>query len=365
MLQSDKIVTTLTRKTLKMALILYHGFFCVFLVACPLKNNTQTQQEVLSKKTLMKVDGLSVVGGRDALDSTDFMHVKATHAGWISLMPYAFARPDCTALWYDEPRQWQGEKKIGIMQSIHLAKQANLKIMLKPHLWISKGGFTGHYGFEEEQDWKAWEAEYQSYIMQYAQIADSLEVEMLCIGTELDRFVQARPTFWQNLIKEIRNVYQGKVTYAANWDEYPRVPFWAQLDYIGIDAYFPLTETERPTVEKLVKAWEKHIEPIRETTQKYDKPILFTEFGYQNIKGATIHPWEESREAMIDNQEQGIALEALFQAFHHQEWFLGGFLWKWFPKHEQAGGADHKGFTPQNKPAEDTIKKWYRKIHAE
>jgi hypothetical protein len=35
-----------------------------------------------------------------------------------------------------------------------------------------------------------------------------------------------RPKYWQELILEIRKVYKGKLTYAANWDEFKRVPFW-------------------------------------------------------------------------------------------------------------------------------------------
>lgn len=336
----------------------------VILGACSIKNNQNGQSTLPPTTTLRKINGLSFVGGRQILDSTHFEPVKAVKAGWISVMPYAFARPDCTELWYDQKRQWQGEKREGIAQTIALAREANLKIMLKPHLWIGRGGFTGHYEFKNEQDWQAWEENYKEYILKYAILADSLEVEMLCIGTELDRFVQARPNFWHNMIKELRQIYKGKLTYAANWDEYPRVPFWKSLDYIGIDAYFPLTESQNPSLEEILKAWQKHFDPIKTFSEKNNLPILFTEFGYQSIQGTTIRPWEESQESIIDYEAQEIALEALFQKFYTQEWFVGGFLWKWFPIHERAGG-ENKDFTPQNKPAQKKIAEWYQRMKFE
>ena len=83
-----------------------------------------------------------------------------------------------------------------------------------------------------------------------AKIADSLGVEMLCIGTEWKSAVRERPQFWSNVIDSVRKVYQGKLTYAANWDDYDDVPFWSKLDYIGVNAYWPLAKTKTPTIDE-------------------------------------------------------------------------------------------------------------------
>ena len=58
----------------------------------------------------------------------------------------------------------------------------------------------------------------------------------------MEKFVLNRPKFWNELILKIKKLYKGKLTYAANWDEYKRIHFWNVLDYIGVDAYFPLTD---------------------------------------------------------------------------------------------------------------------------
>jgi hypothetical protein len=58
-----------------------------------------------------------------------------------------------------------------------------------------------------------------------------------------------RPEYWSQLIKKIKKIYSGN--YAANWDDFDKVPFWNELDYIGIDAYFPLSDATTPSVLEL------------------------------------------------------------------------------------------------------------------
>ena len=60
-------------------------------------------------------------------------------------------------------------------------------------------------------------------------MAEEEKVDIFCIGTELEKFIEHRPAYWRELIAEVRKVYKGKLTYAANWDEYKRVPFWDAL----------------------------------------------------------------------------------------------------------------------------------------
>ena len=57
--------------------------------------------------------------------------------------------------------------------------------------------------------------------------------------------------------------------------------------------------------------------------------------------------------------------QALFEELWHEEWFAGGFVWKWFMDHEKVGGIDNPRFTPQNKPAEEIIKTFYARVNKE
>jgi hypothetical protein len=63
----------------------------------------------------------------------------------------------------------------------------------------------------------------------------------------------------------------------------------------------------------------------------------------------------------VNLDAQKIAYEAIYEKFWSEEWFAGGFLWKWYDYHESAGGMNNKNYTPQNKPAEDAIRSAYEK----
>jgi len=185
-------------------------------------------------------------------------------------------------------------------------------------------------------------------------------MEMFCIGVELHSAVRERPAFWRQLIQEIRAIYPGELTYDANWfQEYRDVSFWDQLDYIGIHAYFPLTNSLDARVDELERGWQPYLESIEALQQTYGKKVIFTEIGYRSIAGAAIEPWNWTVRRRLDLQEQADSYEALFRTFWHQPWFAGLYIWKWRPDHLRAGGASDDQFSPQNKPAETVLARWF------
>ena len=57
---------------------------------------------------------------------------------------------------------------------------------------------------------------------------------------------------------------------------------------------------------------------------------------------------------------QSTAFQALYQTFWGQEWFAGGFLWKWKVQQRLRQGKSDKSFSPQNKSTEEIIRRFYR-----
>ena len=263
------------------------------------------------------------------------------------------------------PRQWWGEKPVGVAKSIEYARKNGLKVMVKPQIWNREQGWMGEFDLDSEADWKEWEQQYENYVLPLAQLSDSLEVELFCIGTEFRLAVQKRPKYWEQLITKIRAVYKGKLTYAANWDNYNKVKFWSQLDYIGIDAYFPLVDDATPNETDLLNAWEDPFSDILQLYEKHKKPVLFTEYGYRSIDRAAGKQYELEDDWHYKGKGNHVtqinAYKAIFQTFWTQPWFAGGFIWKWYPNHAEAGGNNNTDYTPQNKPVEQVIKEWYGK----
>ncbi len=312
-----------------------------------------------SKENINKINGVSLVAPQHEVIPEYFESITDLEANWVAVIPYAFS-PENSEIVFDHPQQWRGEKKTGVCEQISSARIMGLQIMVKPHIWVRGQGWAGEFELDSEKEWQDWEQSYSRYILTYAEVADSLNVDMFCIGTEYRKAVVARPEFWKQLISQVREIYSGPITYAANWDNFHRVTFWAELDYIGIDAYFPLSEVIKPDIDDLNAGWTDHRDALRNVSRIYDKPILFTEFGYQSVEGAAGNHWEANTD-IIDLGIQEIAYQSLFEVFWSEEWFAGGFLWKWHFK-DARGGPQDSGFTPQGKPAARTIRNWYSRF---
>jgi hypothetical protein len=87
--------------------------------------------------------------------------------------------------------------------------------------------------------------------------------------------------------------------------------------------------------------------------------VMFTEFGYRSVNHTTRRPWESHRDESLNLTAQANALEAIFNVFWPEHWFAGGFLWKWHAEDEKIDPNQNNRFTPQNKPAEAVVRKWF------
>lgn len=308
-----------------------------------------------------KINGVSFVASGNAVDTTHTKPLVNINANAAAVMPFGFIKDiSHPEIIHSSKRQWFGETKAGVKQYIETLRKDQMSIMIKPQIWIWRGEFTGSLKMNTEADWKLLEESYSSFILDYAVLAEEVKAEIFCIGTELEEFIKNRPNYWHNLIKEIKTVYKGKLTYAANWDEFWRTPFWSELDYIGIDAYFPVSNMQTPTVEDCIKGWKKHKQDLKGFSEKLDRPILFTEYGYRSVDYTGKEPWKYDRSMTTVNLEaQNNATQALFEAIWKEDWFAGGYLWKWFIDHQNVGGLQDNQFTPQNKPVEAILKAHY------
>lgn len=307
-----------------------------------------------------KINGVSFVASREAIDEQHVTPIKNLNANFASVMPFGFVRdlghPEIS---FNSNRQWFGETVEGVKQYVEELHNHQIKVMLKPQIWV-RGEFTGFIKMAHDEDWKIFEDSYTDFILTYAKVAQDSKVDIFCIGTELESFIDERPEYWKSLIVEIRKVYKGKLTYAANWNEYDRTPFWDDLDYIGVDAYFPLSASKTPTVEECKAGWQPYKERLRIFSEEYKTPILFTEYGYRSVDYAAKEPWKADRDMVdINFEAQSNAIQSLYEEVWDEDWFAGGFVWKWFHDHERSGGKNDSQFTPQNKPVEEIIRKFY------
>ncbi|MFC1644005.1 hypothetical protein ACFL5C_01605 [Candidatus Omnitrophota bacterium] len=286
--------------------------------------------------------------------------VRQLDANWVSIL----------VTWY-QTTPWSGDiHRTNITPSdesvVHAIKEAHrlgMKVMLKLHLDLldkSDGSWRGEIGATNEADWDKWFRQYTDYILYYAKLAKKEKVEIICIGTELSTVATVKGYLWRDLIKKVRSNYPGFLTYAAHWDRYLDIRFWDLLDYVGINAYFPLTEEMVPTYEQLLEEWKRWVPEIEEFQKGIGKPIIFPEIGCSSADGAAIRPWEHVPRTEVNPKLQEDYYRALLSTFWDKEWFYGLYWWYWGTD-ARMGGKYNRGFTPQNKPAEQVIKRWYSK----
>lgn len=287
------------------------------------------------------------------------------HVEWVAVVPFLYQDNEHTKVLRtrrSSTKGWSHNDSIMIKKIDTLHKQG-MRVHLKPHVWLGDGWRSNIQ--PEGDDWDTWFNVYKKEMVNYAKIAQHTGVDLYCIGTELRTVIENRPQAWLTLIAEVKEVYSGKLTYAANWDDpIDKIPFWEEMDYIGIQAYFPLTEDSFPEIAAIKEGWKPHLTMLEKASKKYDKPILFTEVGYRSDAMATIKPWEwGSRLGILYNKKsdrtQQNAYEALFETFWDKPWFAGCYIWQWHANTTAESLKNDVDFTPRFKPAENTIAKWY------
>lgn len=299
------------------------------------------------------------------LDDSVLDALVATGVDWIALVPFGWQpRFDTPEVRLRTTNARWGETDAGLSEIIARARERGIRTLIKPHIWLLEevpGQWRGTIGFDTGAHWQAWEADYRAFIMHYATLAQSQGAHMLSVGVELHRAVSERPDFWRSLIDDVRQAYDGPLTYGANWDgEMAAVRFWDRLDYLGVHAYFPLTNRQDASVADLERGWRTHLRTIESLCATWDRPILFTEVGYRSIAGAAVQPWNFRVRSAVDAQEQADAYEALFRTFWERDWFAGLFLWEWDADiSATADLSDDDDYTPQTKPAQAVMARWF------
>ena len=145
--------------------------------------------------------------------------------------------------------------------------------------------------------------------------------------------------------------------YSANWDHFRPVQFWDAVDVIGLTAYWELTKDLNATTATLTAAWTPgHQRPRGVESWLRSVRLVITEVGYPSLDGGAAWPWDETRAARVDLEEQRRAYLAFIRRFAGQPWLQGVYWWNWFG----FGGDRDTNYTPRGKPAADLIRAWYR-----
>ena len=293
-----------------------------------------------------------VIGGGygSAAARRELERMTATGASAVALVPYAFTRAP------SEPtiRFRTLETDARLVRSARQARELGLKTVLKPHLWAGSV-FHGAIEFERKERFDIWFDAYRRWMLHFARLAEVHRFDALVIGNELAGLT-GHERAWRSLIEQVRRVYQGPLTYAAHWErELEHISFWDDLDWIGVNFYFPIAaEGAQPAVDS--PQINRAAETIARVRDKYAKPVLFTEVGFPALATAAARPWEENASA-LDLGLQARCYSVWLERFARQPGVEGMFWWKW-PSHGRGGPFD-SSHSPLGKPSMGVLRDWF------
>ncbi len=304
-----------------------------------------------------------------------------------------------------------------VLQIISELKSRGLNVMLYPMIFVDQltpdpkpwRGRIAPANLTDANNWFTKTNGYNAFINHYATLTKDL-VDAFVIGSELVGMTSYTNTSGNypavtqlaNLASAVKTTMGAgtQITYAADWSEYHSTdgwfnldPLWASsdIDFVGIDSYFPITP-DLPQIQidadKIKEYWEKgegwdyyyadsvnrtgqtsyggdekfawknleywwkntHTNPDTNTTAwtAKMKPVWFTEFGFPSVDGATNQPnvffdptssenfYPRASKGRIDFQAQRVALDATLDYLEDRNQEAGNadlvarrFVWTW------------------------------------
>jgi hypothetical protein len=165
-----------------------------------------------------------------------------------------------------------------VLNFLNIAKEFGFKVMFYPFIMIDIPGkpWRGYMSGSAEDVERFYLDQYRPFILHYAHLVCG-KVDAFLIGSELRGLTKIHDhqdifPFVKYLVQlafEIKGILgpQVKISYAADWSEYhsidgclrPLDSLWgcSAIDFVGIDAYFPLTDTRqsRMSIEEIKHGW--------------------------------------------------------------------------------------------------------------
>jgi hypothetical protein len=243
-----------------------------------------------------------------------------------------------------------------VLMAIEDARDQGLRVMLVPHLWVETGGWRALIDPGSDAGWAHWTASYRRCLLHWAEVAALGGADMLSLGVELRSWVTGpRAPSFTALINDVRARYPGLLTYSGNWDDIAHTVILGELDVIGVNAFYPLTDEEGARDAELAEGAAKVATDLAELAAEWDKPVLLAEMGYTTRRDPALRPWEwpdGMTNVVIDEAAQARAYRALLTPLLDARWCAGFFVWRSYADPSDVSQEAEWGFSPIGKRAE-------------
>ena len=245
-----------------------------------------------------------------------------------------------------------------VRRMVQQAHARGIKVLIIPHLWVETGGWRGEIDPGTKAGWKAYQRSYRAFVLAWAKTAQEAGADAFSIGVECGSWTGRFFPVWQSLIADVRATFEGLLTYSANWDEADSVQFWDELDFIGINAFYPLAQRGPASYAQYLAGAERARDAAGRLAETLQMPVVFVEVGYTTRVDAAIEPWlwpDDMVSVRYDENEQARALSAVFAAVLPEPWFAGFFVWRYYASLDDVSQEAPWGFSPHGKLAETLL----------
>ncbi len=257
-----------------------------------------------------------------------------TGARWIEL-PILFSQDTASSTNIATTQSTPGTDALAM--GIRAAHAHGLKVFVVPLLTVQQPeGWAGSIQFSNQQQEQIWFDNYWKAFQPYVRVAAQQGAEQIAVATECAWLqVHAPASLWNQLIARVHVAFTGKLTYDMNWGPTDQpLPTWfsnAQLSYIGVSAYYPLSDTAtRISPAAMVTLWHSKITPLLDAIYAHSgKPVLISEIGYRNSADALYLPWQQDSALPSDQEEQAGAFNAALSNGIADTRLVGIFFWGW------------------------------------
>ncbi|MFT9451125.1 glycoside hydrolase family 113 [Liquorilactobacillus ghanensis] len=163
-------------------------------------------------------------------------------------------------------------------------------LMIKPHLGVnwSDGFYRADY---DPSDYGTFFANWQTILLHYAQICSDNGIPILCVGCEmLKTFGNTYIGNWKSIVDSLKAAYPDLLLTVAHNDtqDSTLTDLLGLMDFIGINWYpkwcldAPESTDDIPSETDLMAyALKDFLDTLNEVSEKYKKPIYFTEIGIE------------------------------------------------------------------------------------
>jgi hypothetical protein len=263
---------------------------------------------------------------------------------------------------YVKPRVTPSSRHIAVFLAV--AAKAHIRVTLRPVLnedaLIARNPQAWR-GSIQPNSRAAWFRSYHKLLLPYIAAAQAGHAATFVLGTELVS-LEGAPQ-WAGLVRSVRSVYRGQLTYDQNQDEFASGTANPPVPSHNIDAYPEFGLPDSASVARLTSSWNAWLgaHPVSVRRQ-----LTLSEIGIDAVAGSYQNPWNwrTTARAPIDTRVQAAWFQAVCNAVSAEQ--IGGGIY-WWEVNFDASSAHPRPFesdrlTFLDRPAQRVIRKCFAKL---